>query len=160
MAEQIPMTAEGHRRLEETLQKERERHEDAIATLASLRDDSNDIEDRNLETTQIDLASMEARIFELEDVLSRAVIVEAPPEEGGQARLGSVVVLADEERGREMTVQLVSAVEVSALAEGATQVSEDSPVGKALLGRSVGETFEVEIGDRQARYTVRSVGAG
>ncbi|MEF2279885.1 GreA/GreB family elongation factor [Deinococcus sp. YIM 134068] len=162
MADQIPMTAEGYRRLEETLQKERERHDDAIATLASLRDDSNDIEDRNLETAQIDLASMEARIFELEDVLARAVVVEVPPEgEGdGQARLGSVVVLADEERGREMTVQLVSAVEVTALTEGITQVSEDSPVGRALLGRRVGEHVEVEVGDRQVRYTVRSVGAG
>lgn len=160
MAEQIPMTAEGYRRLEETLQKERERREAATETIAALRDDTSDIEDRNLETAQIDLPSMDARIFELEDVLARAVIVEALPGEEGKVGLGSVVVLADEEHGREMQVQLVSAVEVSALTEGVTQVSDDSPVGQALRGRGVGESFEVEIGERKVRYTVRSIGAG
>lgn len=160
MAEQIPMTAEGYRRLEETLQKERERREDATETIAALRDDTGDIEDRNLETSQIDLSSMDARIFELEDVLARAVIVETPPGEEGKVGIGSVVMLQDEEHGREMQVQLVSAVEVTALEGGVTQVSEDSPVGKALLGRQVGESFEAEVGDRLVRYTVRSVGPG
>lgn len=160
MADQIPMTADGYRRLEETLHKERERREAATETIAALRDDTSDIEDRNLETSQIDLSSMDARIFELEDVLARAVIVEAPQDGENRADLGSVVVLADEEHGRELQVQLVSAVEVSALTEGVTQVSEDSPVGQALRGRGVGETFEVEVGERQVRYTVRSIGQG
>jgi transcription elongation factor GreA len=158
MAEQIPMTADGHRRLEETLQKERDRREAATETIAALRDDTGDIEDRNLETSQIDLPSMDARIFELEDILARAVIVEAPPEGDGQVSLGSVVTLQDEAQGRELRVQLVSAVEVDALAQGVTQVSEDSPVGQALRGRRVGEVFEVEIGDRRVRYTVKEVG--
>ncbi|WP_216318464.1 GreA/GreB family elongation factor [Deinococcus aestuarii] len=160
MAEQIPMTAEGYRRLEETLQKERERREAATETIAALRDDTGDIEDRNLEASQIDLPSMDARIFELEDVLARAVIVETLPGEEGKVGIGSVAVLRDEDQGREMQVQLVSAVEVTALTEGVTQVSEDSPVGKALLGRQVGEAFEVEVGERHVRYTVKSVGAG
>ncbi|BDP41114.1 transcription elongation factor [Deinococcus aetherius] len=160
MAEQIPMTAEGYRRLEETLQKERERREAATETIAALRDDTSDIEDRNLEASQIDLPSMDARIFELEDILARAVVVESLPGEEGRVGLGSVVVLQDEEHGREMQVQLVSPVEVTALEGGVTQVSEDSPVGKALMGRQVGESFEVEVGDRHVRYTVKSVGSG
>ena len=147
MAEEVQMTAEGHQRLQETLDKERQR-----------RDDAMDLEDRNLETAQIDLPSMEARILELEDVLARAVIVEGTPEEGGQITLGSLVVLRDDEQDRELEVRLVGAVEVDALAEGATQVSEDSPVGQALMGRRVGESFEVTQGGRQLRYTVKSVG--
>lgn len=157
MAEEIQMTAEGHARLQETLDKERQRREDAIANIAATRDEALNVEDRNLESAQIDLPSIEARILELEDVLARAVIVEAPPGEGRVA-LGSVVVLHDEAHDREMRVQLVSAVEVDALADGPTQVSEDSPVGKALLGRGEGESFEVEVGSGHARYTVRSVG--
>lgn len=158
MADRIPMTAEGYRRLEETLQKERERREAATETIAALRDDTSDIEDRNLEASQIDLSSMDARIFELEDILARAEIVETLPGEEGRVGLGSVVVLQDEEHGREMQVQLVSAVEVTALEGGVTQVSEDSPVGRALLGRQVGEAFEAEVAGRQVRYTVKSVG--
>lgn len=158
MAEEVQMTAEGYQRLQETLDKERQRRDDAIAQIAAARDDAMDLEDRNLETAQIDLPSMEARILELEDVLARAVIVEGTPEEGGQITLGSLVVLRDDEHDRELEVRLVSAVEVDALAEGATQVSEDSPVGQALMGRRVGESFEVTQGERQLRYTVKSVG--
>ena len=158
MAEEVQMTAEGYQRLLDTLDKERQRRDDAIAQIAAARDDAMDLEDRNLETAQIDLPSMEARILELEDVLARAVIVEDTPEEGGQITLGSLVVLRDDERDRELEVRLVSAVEVDALAEGATQVSEDSPVGQALMGRRVGESFEVTQGERQLRYTVKSVG--
>lgn len=158
MAEEVQMTAEGYQRLQDTLDKERQRRDDAIAQIAATRDDAMDLEDRNLETAQIDLPSMEARILELEDVLARAVIVEGTPEEGGQITLGSLVVLRDDEHNRELEVRLVSAVEVDALAEGATQVSEDSPVGQALMGRRVGESFEVTQGERQLRYTVKSVG--
>ncbi|MPY66933.1 transcription elongation factor GreAB [Deinococcus sp. SDU3-2] len=157
MAEEVQMTAEGYQRLQDTLDKERQRRDDAIAQIAAARDDAMDLEDRNLETSQIDLPSMEARILELEDVLARAVIVETP-ESDGTVGLGSVVVLRDDEHDRELEVRLVSAVEVDALAAGATQVSEDSPVGQALMGRRVGESFEVTQGERQLRYTVKSVG--
>ncbi|KEF34317.1 elongation factor GreAB [Deinococcus sp. RL] len=158
MADEVQMTAEGYRRLQETLAKERQRRDDAVAQIAAARDDAMDLEDRNLETAQIDLPSIEARILELEDVLARAVLVEGTPEEGGRVTLGSLVVLRDDERDREVEVRLVSAVEVDALAQGATQVSEDSPVGQALMGRRVGESFEVTQGERRLRYTVQSVG--
>lgn len=157
MADEVQMTVEGFGRLQDTLEKERQRRDDAVAQIAAARDDAVDLEDRNLETAQIDLPSMEARILELEDVLARAVVVETSGSDG-RVGLGSVVVLRDDERGRELEVRLVSAVEVDALAEGATQVSEDSPVGQALMGRRVGESFEVTQGERQLRYTVKSVG--
>ncbi|EYB67974.1 GreA/GreB family elongation factor [Deinococcus phoenicis] len=158
MAEELQMTAEGHQRLEETLQKERQRREDALRSLSVTLDDALDLEDRNLQAAQFDLPGMDARILELEDVLARAVIVEEPRGGSAEVSLGSVVVLQDTGHDRELRVQLVSAVEVDALAEGETQVSEDSPVGKALLGRRVGESFEVDLGSRRAQYTVKSIG--
>lgn len=159
MADEIQMTAEGHQRLEETLQKERQRRDEAVTSMAVSLDDAMDLEDRSLQAAQFqnDLPAMEARIQELEDVLARAVIVE-DPQGGSEVTLGSVVVLQDTQHDRELRVQLVSAVEVDALAEGATQVSEDSPVGKALLGRRVGESFEVDLGTSRANYTVKSLG--
>ncbi|GHF56626.1 transcription elongation factor GreA [Deinococcus metalli] len=156
MAEQIPMTADGYRRLEETLNRERGRRDEAVAQIAAVRDDTNGIEDRNLEVSQIDLQSTEARVLELEDVLARAVIVEGH-EALGLVELGSVVVLRDETHDREMRVRLVSAVEVSALTDGETQVSDDSPVGQALQGRQQGDMVEVEVGERTARYRIEAV---
>ncbi|UBV43576.1 GreA/GreB family elongation factor [Deinococcus taeanensis] len=158
MAEQIPMTADGYQRLEESLARERDRREAAIEQIAALRDEESNLEDRNLELAQIDLQTMEARVLELEDVLARAVIVEAPEGEE-RVQLGSVVMLADEEHGRELRVQLVSAVEIDATADGPTQVSDDSPVGQAIKGRQAGDSVDVELADRTTRYVIRSIGA-
>ena len=158
MAEQIPMTADGYQRLEESLARERDRREAAIEQIAALRDEENNLEDRNLEVAQIDLQTMEARVLELEDVLARAVIVEAT-EGDARVELGSVVVLADETHGRELRVQLVSAVEIDATADGPTQVSDDSPVGQAIRGRQAGEHVAVQLAERTTRSVFRTVGA-
>lgn len=158
MPDEIQVTAEGYRRLEEMLQKERQRRDDAVTSIAVTLDDAMDLEDRSLQAAQFDLPTMEARIQELEDVLARAVIVEAPQGQPGEVTLGSVVVLQDAQ-GREMRVQLVSAVELDALAEGAAQVSDDSPVGRALMGRRTGDTFEVERGGETVQYTVGAISA-
>ncbi|SMB93660.1 GreA/GreB family elongation factor [Deinococcus hopiensis] len=157
MADKIEMTAEGYARLQAELQKERDRLDDAVTTMAASKDEAMDVEDRSLEAAQFNLPVMEARIQELEDVLTRAVVVEELPEHPDSVRLGSVVTLQDETHGRELTVQLVSGVEVSALVEGVTQVSDDSPVGQALIGRREGDSMEVELPSGATRYTVKGI---
>jgi len=160
MADQIQVTAEGYARLQTELQKERDRLEDSVRTLAASVDDAIDIEDRSLEAAQFNLPVMEARIQELEDVLARAVVVDHVGERIDEVVIGSVAVLHDRTHDRELTVQLVSAVEVSALAEGVTQVSDDSPVGQALRGRRAGDAFQVELTSGTVEYTVQSLRGG
>lgn len=160
MTDAIPMTAEGRERLEDSLRRERERRDEAITTAGQTRDEENDIEDTGMQMGQPDLPGIEARILELEDTLDRAVVVEAPPAGAGKVVLGAVVVLHDRTHGRDLRVQLVSGAEVSALAGGPTQVSDDSPVGRALLGRRAGESFEVELPDGAAHYSVREIAGG
>lgn len=160
MADQIQVTAEGYARLQTELQKERDRLEDSVRTLAASVDDAIDIEDRSLEAAQFNFPMMEARIQELEDVLSRAVVVDGVGERADEVVIGAVAVLHDRTHDRELTVQLVNAVEVNALAEGITQVSDDSPVGQALLGRRAGDTFSVELPSGAVEYTVQSLRGG
>ncbi|MFC5847970.1 GreA/GreB family elongation factor [Deinococcus petrolearius] len=157
MPEEIQMTPEGHRRLEETLHKERARRDEAVTTMSQTRDEENSLEDLGMQAGQPDLPGMEARILELEDALERAVIVDTPPAGAGEVVLGAVVVLHDQTHDRELKVQLVSGVEVSALAGGPAQVSDDSPVGRALLGRRAGESFEVELPGGTVQYGVREI---
>ena len=159
MPDDIPMTAEGRERLEDSLRRERERREEAITTMGQTRDEENDIEDTGMQMGQPDLPGIEARIQALEDTLDRAVVVEAPAGTG-EVVLGAVVVLHDQTHDRELRVQLVSGAEVSALVGGPTQVSDDSPVGRALLGRRAGESFEVELPDGAAQYSVREITGG
>lgn len=156
MPDDIPMTAEGRQRLEDSLQRERERRDEAITTMSQTRDEENDIEDVGMQMGQPDLPGIDARILELEDTLDRAVVVETPAR-AEAVGLGAVVVLRDRTHDRELKVQLVSGVEVSALADGPAQVSDDSPVGRALLGRRAGESFEVELPAGTVQYTVREI---
>ncbi|MFC4425864.1 GreA/GreB family elongation factor [Deinococcus navajonensis] len=159
MPDELHVTREGYERLQRSLDKERERREDTVASIASTVDDAMDLENRSLNAAQLhsDLSSIEARILELEDVLSRAVVVEEGNLPRDEITLGSVVVLHDPAHDRELEVQLVSAVEVNALAEGVTQVSDDSPVGQALLGRHRGERFTVSLESGEVTYTVRRI---
>lgn len=162
MPDEIEVTAEGYQRLEESLDKERQRLDAAVTSMAESLDDAMGMEDRNLEAAQFhqETPAIEARIQELEDVLDRAVIVEPQPGQTQAVKIGTVVTLQDEDHDRELQIQLVSAVEVDALADGAKQVSEDSPVGRAVLGRQAGESFEVEVGAGRVRYTVKAIAAG
>lgn len=154
MAREVQVTQAGFERLQKALADAQQRREEVIRELSASLDDAMDLEDRSLEAAQHDTTSLDARIAELEDTLARAVVVENH-EPDGQVALGSVVVLVNDDR--ELRVQLVSNVEVSTLDEGITRVADDSPVGQELLGRRVGESFEVELGGHAKRYTVKSV---
>ena len=157
MTQKIQMTREGYARLERALEHERQRRDEATATMAAVLDDAMDLEDRSLQAAQHDFSGMDARIVELEDALARAEIVESENDFSGVVKIGSVVELHDNKQDRDVRVQLVSAVETTLLDDGITHVSDDSPVGKALLGRKSGETLTVDLGERQVEYTVGSV---
>ncbi len=84
-------------------------------------------------------AFLEGRIQELEALLRNAVIIEAPPD-NDVVRLGATVVVAEDGRAPE-TYQIVGAKEAD---PRRGRISNESPIGRALLGRRAGEEVEVE----------------
>ena len=98
------------------------------------------------------LRDAEARVEELEDQLSRAVVIEG--HERTQVDLGSVVTLKSP--GEELRVQLVSPVEAEVVSEP-PHISDASPLGQALLGRKVGDTFTLKAGGRSTDYEVTNI---
>ena len=157
MAREIKLTREGYERLQKTLQHEQNRLVEATRILQEQMETAADYEDTGLEDAKREKMNIEARIDELEDTLARAIIMEDHNGDEGRASLGAIIVLVDENNKREMKVQLVSAPEASVLGGGLPKISDDSPVGTQLLGRRVGESFVVNLGQRQAKYTVKSV---
>jgi transcription elongation factor GreA len=153
MAREVQVTKEGLRRLEATLREERRRLEEATAILQELTTTSDDYEDSGLEDARQEKARLEARVDDLEDQLRRAVVIEA--HERSAVDLGSVVTL--QSGAEELQVQLVSPVEAEVVAEEIPHISDASPLGRALLGRKVGETFEVVAGHRTTAYTVLEI---
>lgn len=90
----------------------------------------------------------ESRIRYLERMLKTAVVVENQAKEG-EVGLNHAVTVSFED-GEEETYRIVTSIRGNSLAN---RVSIESPVGKALLGRKVGETVEVSVNE-QTKYSL------
>lgn len=155
MVARVRVTQEGYERLKATLEHEYERLEEATSILRDLTGSSDDYDDTGLEEAKREKARIEQRIDNLEDQLQRADIIEA--HEMNKVDLGAVVTLQDTSSKEDFQVQVVSPVEAGVLEGDIPRVSDESPLGKAMMGRKPGETFKVTINDRKNEYTLISI---
>ncbi|GLV47367.1 transcription inhibitor protein Gfh1 [Thermus sp. LT1-2-5] len=156
MAREVKLTKAGYERLMKQLEQERQRLQEATQILQELMESSDDYDDSGLEAAKQEKARIEARIDSLEDVLSRAVILEEATTE--VIGLGSVVELEDPVTGERLEVQVVSPAEASVL-ETPMKISDASPMGKALLGHRVGDVLALETPKGKKEFRVVAVHA-
>lgn len=97
-------------------------------------------------------AFLEGRILELETLLQKATIVERP-RSSGQVEIGSTVVVSEDGQNKS-TFLIVGAKEASPR-EG--RISHESPIGKALMGKKVGETAQAETPGGRIRLKILEV---
>ena len=96
---------------------------------------------------------VEGRIRELESILANAVVT-AHDKRGGIVDIGSAVTVQDP-NGRKQSYKLVGSAEASPL-EG--KISNESPVGQALLGHKVGDEVEVETPSKKpVKFTITRI---
>lgn len=153
---QVKLTREGYERLQRTLAQEQARLAEATRILQEQMETSADTEDTGLEDAKREKMGIEARIEELEETLARASIIE-DHENDGRVELGAIVTLGNETTKKDMRVQVVSAPEATVLG-GLPRISEDSPVGKELMGRKKGEAFVVNLENgKQVKYRVQNI---
>jgi transcription elongation factor GreA len=158
MSREIKLTKEGYERLQKQLELERQRLVEATAILQEQMEDSDDYDGSGLEDAKREKMTIETRIDELEDTLTRAVILESA--EGGKTiGFGTVIKLLEEKSGKELEVQLVSGAEASVPGGSIRKVSDDSPLGQKLLGRKKSEVFVVEGAKGQLKYKVLEIRA-
>ncbi len=155
MAREVRLTQEGYERLKVTLEHERERLEEATKILRDLTGTSDDYDDSGMEDAKREKSRNEQRIDELEDQLNRAVIIE--DHKANKVDLGSMVSLRPKGAKKAFDVQMVSSIEVSVLEGDVMKVSDQSPLGKALMGRKKGEEFKVTINGKTTDYTLVSI---
>ncbi|MBB5233386.1 GreA/GreB family elongation factor [Deinococcus budaensis] len=154
---QVKLTREGFERLQRTLDQEQGRLAEATRILQEQMETSADNEDTGLEDAKREKMTIEARIEELEDTLSRASVIE-DHENDGRVELGALVTLSNEATKKDMRVQVVSAPEAAVLGGSLPRISEDSPVGKELMGRKKGESFVVNLDNgKQVKYKVKGI---
>lgn len=96
---------------------------------------------------------VEGRILEVEDILRRATLIDDTGPQSGRVGIGSKVEV--DQDGKPFSYQIVGAPEADP-AKG--KISNESPVGSALLGRSVGDTVDVNVPKGVIKVKVLKIG--
>jgi transcription elongation factor GreA len=153
--EKIPMTAEGLAPLKSELQqlKTVERYA-VIKAIAEAREHGDLSENAEYHAARERQSFIEGRIIELEDVISRADVIDLTKLSGTTIRFGASVTVADVESDEETTYQLVGPYETDLKKN---KISIQSPLGRALIGKTVGDTAEVTAPSGAKGYEVLSV---
>lgn len=92
-----------------------------------------------------------SRIAEIEEILSNYVVIEESEEDHDTVRIGSTITVLDKEFGEKETYQVVGSQEADPM-NG--RISEESPFGKALLGKAVGADVVVDAPAGTIHYQI------
>jgi transcription elongation factor GreA len=93
-------------------------------------------------------AMLEARIASLEEKLRSASVIDASELDSDVVRVGSHVTVKDEGSGKSLTYTIVGSTEAN---PSENRLSNESPVGKGLLGRKKGDTVKVQLPNGKIR---------
>ena len=149
------MTAAGHLALEDELKRlqqiERPRIIQAIAEARSHGDLSENAEYHSAKEAQ---SLNEGRIAEIEDKLSRAEVIDISKLSGSTVMFGATVTLVDEDTEEEKTYQIVGENEADVKSG---RVSITSPTARALIGKKVGDSVEVNTPGGGKSYEILKV---
>ena len=145
-SDKVPMLAEGYRQLTEDVKRlklERPEVIDAIEVARAHGDLSENAEYHAAKERQ---GQIEAMIADIEDRLSRALVIDPSTLGGNKVVFGATVTLFDED-DKKIRYQLVGQTEADAKVG---RISYNSPLGRALIGRQKGDEVDVSTpaGDR------------
>ena len=153
--ERVPMTNEGFKRLEIELQRlkseERPRIIQAISEARSHGDLSENAEYHAAKEAQ---GLNEARVADLEDKMSRAEVVDPAKLNGTTIKFGATVTLVDEDTEEKVKYKIVGDLEAS-VKDG--KISISSPIARALIGKSKGESAEVTTPKGSRSYQIMKI---
>ena len=151
--QRVQMTPLGYRQLVEELELlEKNQLPEAIERLAKARDFGDLSENAEYHSAKEALSTMEGRVEELKDILTRVNVVDVQKAGDEMVGLGSVVQIEVNGASHEFTI--VGEWEADPAAK---KISHESPLGKALMGRKVGDTVEVEAPSGKIAYAIKVV---
>ncbi len=149
----VYLTSDGRKKLEDELENLRTvRRAEVAKRLHEAMEGGELIENAEYEAAKNEQAFVEGRILELEDLLSRAMPIESGKGDGS-VRIGSTVTVK-EGRGKEETYTIVGAAEASPK-EGL--ISNELPLGQALLKKQAGDDVEVKAPAGVLRFKIVKV---
>lgn len=148
MKKAYQLTPDGKKELERELEELKSRRGTIAQKIADARDFGDLSENAEWDAARDEQAQVETRIAEIEDILLNATIIQTKKTDS--IAVGCTVVL-ENEKGKQVTYTIVGSVEADPL-EG--KISDESPIGQALLKKKVGDTVTIKTPSGEITYKI------
>jgi transcription elongation factor GreA len=152
-AEKMPMLIEGQRMLIADLSRLKAERPEIIDSIEEARAHGDLSENAEYHAAKERQGQVEAMISDIEDRLSRAVVIDPTTLSGDKIVFGATVTLLDEDE-KPVKYQIVGQTEADAKSG---RISYNSPLGRALIGRKVDEDVEVTVPSGDKYYQVSKI---
>lgn len=152
MKKQYHLTKEGLAELKAELEQLTAKRAEISEAIATARSQGDLAENAEYHEAKEDQARNESRIEEIENIITNAEIIETPKDDN-KVRLGSSVKLKSAD-GKTKEFQVVGTVEADPL-NG--KISDESPIGKALMGKKEGEEVEIKTPVDTTAYIIADI---
>ena len=152
-SEKVPMLAEGFRLIEEDVKRLKLERPGIIDSIEEARAHGDLSENAEYHAAKERQGQVEAMLMDLEDRLSRALVIDPTTLSGNKVVFGATVTLLDEEK-KKIRYQLVGQTEADARIG---RISYNSPLGRALIGRQKGEEVEVTTPAGERYYEIAKI---
>lgn len=152
MNKKFRLTNEGIGGLKSELAKLTDKRSDVAEAIRVAREQGDLGENAEYQTARFEQERVEARIVEIEHILLNTSVI-AKPKSGGKVQLGSLVLLKGV-GGKSKEFRVVGTVEADPL-NG--KISDESPIGQALIGNKVGDKVVISTASESAEYKISSI---
>lgn len=155
MAKEYKLSPERLKELQDEMQYLKSVREKEVAELIKEARSFGDLsENSEYDEAKNEQGKLYSRMAEIEDILSNYVVIEEDASAGSEVRLGSTVTVLDKEFNEEEVYKIVGSQEADPM-NGS--ISEDSPFGRALLGKNKGDEVTVDAPAGPVYYKVIKV---
>lgn len=151
--EKLPMLAEGQKMIFDQLERLKAERPEVIDAIEEARAHGDLSENAEYHAAKERQGQIEAMIGDLEDRLSRALVIDPTTLSGDKIVFGATVTLKDEDE-KPVKYQIVGQTEADAKSG---RISYNSPLGRALIGRKVDDEIEVTVPSGDRYYVVSKI---
>lgn len=154
---EVILTPEGFKKLKDEIELlSTERRRDIAERIRVAREFGDIAENAEYDTAKNDQAHLEARIAMLEERLANARVVTKKEIKTGEVSIGTKVRLRDVKANKTFEYHIVGSAEAN---PAENKLSNESPVGKAIMGRKKGETVEVAAPRGKLKFKIMDIKA-
>ena len=149
------LTYEGLKKLEDELQDLKvNRRQEVAQKIKEAREQGDLSENAEYDAAKDEQRDIESRIEEIEKILKNAEVIDEDEYEAGTVGFNTEVTVFDMGRDEEVTYRIVGSTEANILQK---KISNESPLGSALMRKKVGDVVTVEAPNGEFEYMIKGI---